>query len=133
MSPRSREGWTHYRKVEALWAREIRRTGARGWDWTAVDYRLRQAQDCAARDADSVLMGACFELQGKRWEIEGYMGEALAAWGGALSAYQRGGVPEHVLSNCDRVKQLVRNWFDIPRVFVSYARRDSARVRRVID
>lgn len=77
-------------------------------------------------------MGACLELQGNRWEVEGYLGEALAAWGGALSAYQRGAIPDHVVRNCDRVKQLIRNWFDNPRVFVSYARRDAARVKRVI-
>lgn len=132
MSPRSREGWAHYRRVERLWRTEMARSAQRAWDWSAVDHRLRLARECADRDLDSVLMGACLELQGNRWEMEKYLGEALAAWGGALAAYQRDEVPEHALSNCDRVKQLIRNWFDIPRVFVSYARKDVRRVQTIV-
>lgn len=122
----------HYRAAERLWKKEEGRPPDQRCDWTAVDYRLRAARERAVQDDDSVLLGACLELQGNRWEIDRYQGEALAAWGGALTAYEHDEVAEHRIRNCDRVKQLIRNWFDIPRVFVSYARRDVDTVRAVI-
>lgn len=126
------EGWAHYRAAEACYQAELARPRGEPWDWTVFDVRLRGARGCAIRDGDSHLVGACFELQGDRWEIAQYDGEALAAWGAALEAYQRIVLPTVRARHVDDVKQKIVNGHRYPRVFVSYARADKVKVGRVI-
>lgn len=131
MSPRSDPGWQQYRAAEHAFAAECRRPRTRH-DWTAFDSRLSSARSWALRDDDSHLLGAAFELQAARWELARLQGEVLAALGGALLAYERIIDLGQRLFHVDRVKQLIANWYQIPSVFVSYARRDRRRVAAII-
>jgi TIR domain-containing protein len=115
---RSRAGWRHYSGSV--------RAAERG-NWTAVDFQLRQAADHARRDGDGLLLAMTFEAQGNRWEMAGYRGEALAQWQAALRLYD--GRSQQA---ADHVRQLIRNWHEYPRVFVSYARKDARRAEELI-